>query len=87
MEGTTAAIPFDQLAARADELPSDRSAPLAVYCRTGTMSETAVDALLRMGYVDVVELRGGMQAWTASGRTLVPTETGSSADPTPRAST
>lgn len=74
LERTTAAIPFDQLEARADELPPDRSTPLAVYCRSGNMSQTAVLTLAQMGYVDVIELGGGMNAWVVSGRTLVPAE-------------
>lgn len=69
--GTDAAIPFDQLRERRAELP-DRSTPLAVYCRTGRMSAEAVGTLADLGYRDVVELRGGMVAWAASGRPLLP---------------
>lgn len=56
--GTDVAIPFDQLAARAAELPADRAAPLAIYCMTGRMSAIAGDTLAALGYTDVVELRG-----------------------------
>lgn len=68
--GTDASIPFDRLSERATELPADRATPLAVYCRTGSMSRTAVASLARMGYTDIVELDGGMRAWTADGRSL-----------------
>ncbi len=70
--GTDAAIPFDELRARASELPSETTAPLAIYCRSGAMSEDASRTLADLGYTDVVDLRGGMNAWTASGRDLVP---------------
>lgn len=70
--GTDAAIPYDQVPARLGELPPDRNAPLAVYCRTGAMSADAVATLRELGYTDVVELRGGMVAWTADGRELLP---------------
>ena len=73
--GTDAAIPFDRIATSVDELPQERSTQLAVYCRTGTMSAEAVQELLGLGYTDVVELRGGMDAWTADGRELL-TSTG-----------
>lgn len=69
--GTDAAIPFDQITARVAELPKERSTPLAVYCRTGQMSAEAVQTLGDLGYTDVVELRGGMEAWTADGRELL----------------
>ena len=64
IEGTDADIQFYQL-------PQDRTAAIAVYCMSGGMSEIAVDTLAGMGYVDLVELRGGMIAWEADGRPLI----------------
>ncbi|WP_166906358.1 rhodanese-like domain-containing protein [Mycobacterium sp. DL440] len=69
--GTDLSIPFDRIAEQADRLPADRGAPIAIYCRTGPMSATAAEALKSLGYTDVVELKGGMKAWQASGRPLV----------------
>ena len=36
------------------------------------MSAVAVGTLRDLGYTDVVELRGGMDAWVADGRELLP---------------
>jgi len=69
--GTDLSIPFDQIDAQINRLPTVRSTPLAVYCRTGRMSTIAGITLTKLGYHDVVELAGGMQAWQQSGRTLV----------------
>jgi len=69
--GTDVAIPFDELEQRAGELPGERS-KLAIYCMSGNMSETAAQTLAAMGYDDVVDLRGGMEAWQASGREIQP---------------
>ncbi|KUI47945.1 sulfurtransferase [Mycobacterium sp. GA-1199] len=66
--GTDLSIPFDQIAARAELLPADRSAPLAIYCRSGPMSTVAAQSLRELGYIDIIELRGGMRAWQADGR-------------------
>ncbi|MGV0871527.1 rhodanese-like domain-containing protein [Mycolicibacterium sp. XJ879] len=66
--GTDMSIPFDQIAAQAERLPSDRSTALAIYCRSGPMSTIAAETLRDLGYTDVVELRGGMRAWQADGR-------------------
>jgi rhodanese-related sulfurtransferase len=52
-------------------LPHDRSTPILVYCMTGSMSAVAAKQILSLGYTNVTELRGGMQAWRASGRDLV----------------
>ena len=40
---------------------------MAIYCRSGTMSAAAAPVLAELGYDDIVELDGGMVAWTASG--------------------
>ncbi len=71
IDGTDLYIPYDQLAARASELPQTKSAKVLVYCRSGAESLEAVKTLLGMGYTNVWNLDGGMNAWTASGRTLV----------------
>ena len=72
MPGTDLAVPFDQITARGSELPQDRSTPVAIYCMSGNMSAVAGQELTAIGYTDVVELRGGMQAWRAAARPLLP---------------
>lgn len=69
--GTDVAVPFDEIRDRSAELPQDRDTPLAVYCKSGRMSAEAVSTLQQLGYTDVVELRGGMDAWIAAGRELL----------------
>lgn len=70
--GTELSIPFDQVEELAGELPADRSTPLAVYCMSGRMSAVAVETLSELGYAHVVELDGGMVAWQATGRPVLP---------------
>ena len=69
--GTDAEIPFDSIAAKRAALPS-RDTRIAVYCRTGAMSAVARRELGALGYRRTVELSGGMKAWEASGRRLLP---------------
>jgi rhodanese-related sulfurtransferase len=71
IDGTDLYIPYDQLSARAAELPSSKSARILVYCLTGRSSLVAVQTLLDLGYTKVWNLDGGMNAWTSSGRTLI----------------
>jgi rhodanese-related sulfurtransferase len=71
ISGTDLYIPYDQLRARAGELPADKGARILVYCRSGVQSAQAAQTLLDLGYANVWNLDGGMSAWTASGRTLV----------------
>jgi len=69
--GTDLAIRVDQLDAQGSEFPSP-STKLAVYCAHGHTSAIAVPILKQLGYTNIVELRGGMAAWLASGRKLAP---------------
>lgn len=70
LEGTDAFIPFN-LISTATALPRDKDTEILVYCRTGRMSKEASAALLSLGYANVTELEGGMDAWRASGRQIV----------------
>ena len=67
---TDAFISFDSILDDPD-LPSDRAAPIALYCRSGNMSAQAATDLREAGYTNVVDLDGGMNAWTADGRELL----------------
>ncbi|MEO6569904.1 MAG: rhodanese-like domain-containing protein, partial [Ilumatobacteraceae bacterium] len=54
-----------------EDLPMDRTAPIALYCRSGNMSAQATEDLIEAGYTNVIVLDGGMNAWVASGNGLV----------------
>lgn len=69
IDGTDAFVPFDEIGTW-DALPADLGAPIALYCRSGNMSAQATDALVDLGYTNVVDLEGGMNAWTAAGNQL-----------------
>lgn len=75
IRGTDLEIPFDRIGGSRARLPA-RSTRLAVYCRSGTMSALAVLTLRKLGFRRIVELAGGMNAWTQTGRTLVPPKGG-----------
>ena len=69
--GTDLYIPYTDLVARASQLPSDKGARIVVYCRSGNESAIASQTLIDLGYTNIDNLDGGMNAWTASGRQLV----------------
>jgi phage shock protein E len=71
LPGTDLEIPFDQIEQQRSLLPADPSTPIAIYCMSGNMSADAMTTLHELGYTDVVDLAGGMQAWEASGRPIV----------------
>lgn len=67
--GTDLSVPYNRIRPQAEKLPVPGT-PLAVYCRSGSMSADAVPVLVALGYDDIVELDGGMLAWEESGRKL-----------------
>lgn len=73
IDGTDHFVPYDEIGGW-EGLPADKDAPLVLYCMSGNMSATASDTLAAMGYTDIVDLAGGMQAWTSSGRQLLDEE-------------
>ncbi|MEP6984357.1 MAG: rhodanese-like domain-containing protein [Chloroflexota bacterium] len=70
IEGTQANIPYNDSSALMTALP-DKNAPIILYCRSGRMSKEASLLLLQQGYTQVWDIEGGMNAWVASGRSLV----------------
>ena len=71
IRGTKLSVAYNEIESRKADLPQDLDTPLLVYCRSGRMSAIAGSELLRMGYRNVTDLRGGMLAWRADGRTLL----------------
>jgi phage shock protein E len=59
-------IPFDQIAGHISDLPP-AEAKIVLYCRSGSMSASAAEALVTAGYTQVLNLAGGMNAWRAAG--------------------
>lgn len=61
-------LPLHLLPLRHREL--EGTEPLVLYCRSGARSAQAVSWLMGRGRRDVYNLRGGILAWTGTGRAL-----------------
>lgn len=67
---TDLSIPYDEIGENPDGLPEDRDARIALYCLGGPMSAEAAETLVGLGYTDVWDLGGGMEAWEDAGYRL-----------------
>lgn len=58
-------IPLPELPQRMGELAKDE--PIACFCRSGNRSRTACEQLAQAGFTNLVNVDGGIGAWTAAG--------------------
>ena len=71
---TDMSIAYNDIATLSSALP-DKNAPIILYCRSGRMSEEASRVLIELGYTNLYDVPGGMNAWQNSGRELLNAET------------
>ena len=63
-------VPMNQIPARLADLPGDR--PIACLCHHGTRSQHVALFLAQRGYTDVVNIAGGIDAWSRDRDPSVP---------------
>lgn len=71
IEKTDTFIPYDQVVSNTSSLPKDKNAPIILYCKTGHMSTAALESFRKLGYTNVRQLAGGMDAWKKTGKKLI----------------
>ena len=69
--GTDMSIPYDDVKAIDAYLHQDHCAEVLLVCKSGGMSKSAGDQLVKLGYLRVRDLAGGMMAWDAAGYPLL----------------
>ena len=67
---TALSIPYVGVGQNPAGLPEDEDARIALYCLGGPMSADAAETLVGLGYTNVWDLGGGMEAWEDAGYRL-----------------
>lgn len=49
----------------------DKTKPVFVYCASGVRSNSAAKILKQQGFTEIYDLKGGLNAWTRSGKPVV----------------
>ena len=65
--GTDLNIDYPQIAQRHRELGAGLNDHIVVYCQSGKRSNIAADTLSELGYTNVYNIRGSMNAWLQAG--------------------
>jgi len=65
--GTDANIDFREMAQRHKEIGAGLDDHIVVYCQSGKRSNIAADTLTELGYRNVYNVRGSVNAWLQAG--------------------
>jgi rhodanese-related sulfurtransferase len=68
--GTDANIDFREMAKRHKEIGAGLDDHIVVYCQSGKRSNIAQDTLMELGYRNVYNIRGSVNAWLQAGLPL-----------------
>jgi len=70
IKGTDLFVPYNEIEQNLSKMP-DKGAKIVLYCRSGRMSDIAAKTLTRLGYTNIRDVEGGMEAWTSAGYQLI----------------
>jgi rhodanese-related sulfurtransferase len=60
-------ITRDELELNVTRIAAELTTPILVYCAVGNEAPLAAEKLVRMGYLNVSSLKGGLQGWLEAG--------------------
>lgn len=67
LPSTDLELPYNEIEKQISKFPADKNTKIVLYCRSGSMGNTAAQTLVDLGYTNVFNLEGGYVAWEAAG--------------------
>ena len=67
-------IPFKEVSQHLNDLPSNKETVILVYCTVGVRSSIATRTLQAQGYINTLNMRGGIEAWKKKGFQVHPSQ-------------
>jgi len=67
IKGTDLFIPYNAIEKNKDKLPANKEMAIYLYCEGGPMGNAAARSLHDLGYSNLINLRGGANAWRKDG--------------------
>ncbi len=64
-------ISYDSLKDALDQLPEDKAIYIYCFCRSGRRSDIAAEILRQNGYINAINVTGGIIAWGDAGYNVV----------------
>ena len=56
-------IPLSELDSRSDHLKNSNKSYIVFYCQTGMRSQDAIKKFTKLGFKNIYQLKGGIEAW------------------------
>ena len=60
-------IPYTEIDSRINELNLSKDQKIVLYCKAGVRSKKGANALLNLGYTNIVDITDGMRGWREIG--------------------
>ncbi len=67
IKGTDLFVPYNEVEQYKDKFPKDKNTAIYLYCEGGPMGNAAARSLYDLGYRNLINLKGGANAWRAEG--------------------
>ncbi|MBI4286468.1 MAG: rhodanese-like domain-containing protein [Chloroflexi bacterium] len=71
IEPTDLFVPYNAIEPNLGKLPTNKGSKIVLYCQSGAMSAIAAKKMVKLGYKNIWNLKGGMGEWRNQGNEII----------------